>query len=89
MSFEGCYQRLCKVGHLSEEDVYTSDNENYWKCPDCQESLAWWNLVDQTNDPEEGRVELKEKDPAALDVAPKIYCIPNNVGQVFTPTKSL
>lgn len=92
MSFEGYYQRLCKNGHLSCEDVYMSDNENYWRCSNCKEPLAWWNLVDQTNEPDEGKIELEEKEPATacqchcghIHVAvAKTYRIPDNVGHPF------
>jgi len=92
MSFEGYYQRLCNNGHLSEEDVYSSCNEHYWHCTVCKEPLAWWNLVDQTNSQDEGKISLQEKSPATdcqchcghIHVAvAKTYYIPESVGHRF------
>jgi len=92
MSFEGYYQRLCSNGHLSGEDVYDASNERLWRCHICKESLAWWNLVDQTNEPDEGKIELEEKTPVRacqchcghVHVAvAKTYHIPEKVGHRF------
>ena len=60
MSFEGYYQVLCKNGHLYENDVYNTDLEE-WKCW-CGESVAWYNIVDQTNGVYDYDYETGEED---------------------------
>ena len=54
MSFEGYYQVLCVNGHLLEIDVYDVDVDfpncdEEWECEYCNEKIAWWNIVDETN----------------------------------------
>lgn len=68
MSFEGYYQILCENGHYFEYDVYSNfgiDNYGFWKCPECNSRLAWYNLVDETNSEEEdwcdNRIDLECK----------------------------
>jgi hypothetical protein len=48
MSFEGYYQCLCENGHYSCRDPF--DSEDDFCCPSCDnKTIAWENLVDQTN----------------------------------------
>jgi hypothetical protein len=62
MSFDGYYQILCRNGHRSGADCYDDPNFNgtgpayrdenidpLWRCPECNEVAAWWNLVNTTN----------------------------------------
>ena len=74
MSYEGYYQRLCKNGHASNEDVYVAVEKEKWACPYCKDVLAWENSVDLTNGSFEdgkridGYIELKIKVPAVVCV---------------------
>jgi hypothetical protein len=46
MSFEGYYEFLCQNGHHAACDVYAPEPK---KCRVCGASMAWQNMVDQTN----------------------------------------
>jgi hypothetical protein len=52
MSFEGYYQKICKNGHSYTADLYyygSSFNDDVTKCPFCEESEVWSNMVNTTN----------------------------------------
>ena len=79
MSFEGYHRWLCKKGHLHYADVYDTDHpfpmgpwddgkdKENWRCPSCNEPMAWWEIVDQTND---------EGNPTPLDYnKPPVQCV--------------
>lgn len=84
MSFEGYYQILCKNGHYHCEDCYSSygyGDTLVWRCPECQEQVAWENLVDITNGTYEqdeegnmiridGYIELQKKTEALYEECP-------------------
>lgn len=56
MSYEGYYQLICEKGHYFTVDCYM--HHPHMACPLCGKSVAWWNIVDTTND--EGKpVELE------------------------------
>lgn len=63
MSFEGYYQLLCENKHYQEEDCY-SYRQNVFTCGDlvdgqpCEASIAWSNLVDDTNCDGYGKIEV-------------------------------
>jgi len=67
MSFEGYYQFLCDDGHYWIANVYEHD-EDTAKCPYCNKKVKWWNLVNETNEPDVGKIELKVKTEA-------VYCV--------------
>lgn len=48
MSFEGYYEFLCERGHFFVKDIY-ADDEELAKCPVCNSSVKWWNIIDTTN----------------------------------------
>ena len=51
MSYSGYYQLLCTQGHYTEIDCYEYDFKvRKFQCSCCGSKLAWWNLVDTTND---------------------------------------
>jgi len=51
MSYTGYERVLCRNGHLEEAGCYEADFEMpEWRCGVCNESCAWWEQVDQTND---------------------------------------
>ena len=53
MGFSGYYQELCRNGHYSERDCYElmdEEIEDSFKCPHCDEGLAFWCLVGTTNE---------------------------------------
>jgi len=71
MSFEGYVQVLCKNGHYRSVDVYVFDQfEEGWRCPECEEKLAWSNIVDNTNGGEEGYVDLELQSPEERKTCP-------------------
>ena len=47
MSFEGYYQIVCGNGHRYNTDLFGEEERT--KCPICNSSAKWWNLVDVTN----------------------------------------
>jgi hypothetical protein len=53
MSYEGSMKILCKQGHLSVYDAYTSPNIYFWTCPFCRSSAAWFTDIDETNGSDE------------------------------------
>jgi endogenous inhibitor of DNA gyrase (YacG/DUF329 family) len=59
MSFEGYYQALCENGHLSIYDAYELIER---KCPYCNKSTVWTNLIDETNGCDYTDCELPEKE---------------------------
>jgi len=93
MGFSGYYRRLCKQGHLYENDAM-ADCEDFgfgdspkWTCCFCGEEKAWEQLVDQTND-EGFCVELRVKTKAVTETCDKC----NHTHQVsptiyYAPTK--
>lgn len=68
MSHEGFTQYICKNGHYWNVDCNIDNGWEYEKCSECNESVAWWNMVDVTNGSYDGdkridgyvEVELKE-----------------------------
>lgn len=81
MSYEGYDQILCKNGHLFEYDCYVSPidcHESVWHCPICNEGMAWWNSIDQTNGVDEetnlypGQIVLEYKTQPKYEVC--IHC---------------
>lgn len=90
MSFEGYEQRLCKNGHYEIFDVYEFSPRDDSTCY-CGEKWAWFNLVDCTNEPDDGFVELEIDQPAQYEticehcgsqkiVADETYKIPERRG---------
>jgi len=49
MSSECYYQLLCKKGHYTTEEAVEFDEPENRPCKICEEKIAWWNIVDQTN----------------------------------------
>jgi len=57
MSYEGYTQYLCPNGHYDTVDAYDdfhyfdeeSQEDVRWKCRECGEGPAWWNMVNLTN----------------------------------------
>jgi hypothetical protein len=66
MSFEGYEQRLCKNGHYETFDVYEFVPEDD-PCSVCGAKWVWFNLVDCTNEPGVGKVELEIATPARYE----------------------
>jgi hypothetical protein len=67
VSYEGYDKILCRNGHLHHYDTYQIENPfsvcsetspETWRCRYCDEPLAWYTSIDQTNgdevDPETG-----------------------------------
>ncbi len=54
MSYEGYEQYWCKVGHYWVQDCYAG---TAIECPRCHGEVAYINQVDQTNGPDEGKIE--------------------------------
>jgi len=50
MSFEGRYQKLCKKGHYGEQDIHMETD----RCEICDSKWDKVNLVDDTNEPNQG-----------------------------------
>jgi hypothetical protein len=50
MSFEGRYQKLCKKGHYEEQDIHMETD----RCEICDSKWDKVNLVDDTNEPNQG-----------------------------------
>lgn len=67
MSCEGTRRYLCKNGHLSEFDFYTSGYRFDFKCSVCGEGEAWHESVDETNGSE-------ESDFTKLEVIKPCHC---------------
>jgi hypothetical protein len=94
MSFEGYYQALCKNGHKFNFNIsYDWDEEETARCPYCNEKVAWYNIVDDTNCDQAGHFDDFEI------LTPKVICtcdkckhehvsqvatykIPKNVGHI-------
>ena len=95
MSYEGYEQLLCANGHYFTCDAYAnvSYDENGPKesaiaCPYCKAMSVWSNSVDQTNDPNQGFIDMKQfllKDAEmkichecnhSAQIAPAVYRIP-------------
>ena len=68
MSFEGYYQVLCENGHLHFVDVY--DFPDTWICS-CGKKAAWKNMVDQTNNEDEGAINLEVEQEAVICICEK------------------
>ncbi len=82
MSYEGYEQYWCKAGHYWVQDCYQSTAS---ECPRCRGEVARINQVDQTNGPDEGRIQpvLVSLPPAVCPTCghcgdPGIYEIPTN-----------
>ena len=75
MSFEGYYQKMCSNQHYIVIDCYT----DYCKCPHCNASFVWSNLVDTTNGGEDGFVEAEPLTFKTIEV-PDTYKIPEEKG---------
>jgi hypothetical protein len=97
MSFEGYYQGICKNGHYHTFGVeYTWDEPLKFRCDVkdgdvvCGEGLIWWNLVDDTNCEEDGKVEVEILTKAVYEKCDKCgfthlvkeatYKVPEGVG---------
>ena len=88
MSFEGYYQLLCDNGHHFNVDAHDYSAE-VTRCPTCKADTAWYHLVDCTNEPNEGYIELEENTPAEIctcacghvhETKPATYKIPETGG---------
>lgn len=62
MSFEGYYQLLCENGHETQASVWDTDAET--SCATCGGKIIYHNLVDCTNESNEGIVEFVEVLPS-------------------------
>lgn len=93
MSFSGFYQILCSKGHYWTEDCYVADNEGTVDgegvCSFCGSPVAWWDMVDTTNDAGEPTIlELYEyakhctcdKCGDTHKISPDIFKIPKDKG---------
>jgi len=99
MSFSGYFSCLCLNGHSFHFDVYDPNpTENpKWKCPTCDAGLAWWSLVDETNSPSVGLINLEIETPAKYCECPKCgnthivkretYKIPTEGGHKVPPAE--
>lgn len=67
MSFEGYEQRLCANGHYESFDVYAFMSSD--DLCECRAPFVWFNIVDQTNGPDEGRIELEVATPPRYETS--------------------
>jgi hypothetical protein len=68
MSFEGYYQQLCRLGHLTHRDCYDAQ----LPCEDCGDLIMWEALVDDTNCDSYGLIVPKDWDAHFLSEAPTL-----------------